>query len=127
MPAEPDTLPADPSGLPDFLTGGGEMGQRIRSFDWAASPLGPFESWQSSLKTTVRLMLNSRYPMFLWWGPEYINLYNDAYIPVLGARHPRALGFRPPRPGAKSGMKWESRRTRYIAKAHPRGMTKRCL
>ena len=37
-------------------------------------------------------MLNSRYPMFLWWGPEYINLYNDAYIPVLGARHPRALG-----------------------------------
>ncbi len=68
------------------------MGQRIRSFDWATSPLGPFESWQNSLKTTVRLMLNSRYPMFLWWGPEYINLYNDAYIPVLGARHPRALG-----------------------------------
>ena len=85
-----DVLSASP--LSDFWFGGGEMGDRIRSFDWASTPLGPFEDWPNSLKTAVRIMLHSRYPMFVWWGPQYINIYNDAYIPVLGARHPAALG-----------------------------------
>jgi PAS domain S-box-containing protein len=77
---------------PDFWFGSGEMGERIRSFDWASTPLGAFEDWPNSLKTAVRILLHSRYPMFIWWGPQYINIYNDAYIPVLGARHPAALG-----------------------------------
>ncbi len=81
-----------PIGLYDFLVGGGAMGALIRSKDWADTPLGPIEEWPRSLKTVVFLMLNSRYPMFVWWGRELINFYNDAYIPVLGGRHPTALG-----------------------------------
>ena len=69
-----------------------EMGERILAFDWSRTPLGPIESWPLNLKTTVGILLNSRYPMFVWWGREMINLYNDAYIPVLGKRHPDALG-----------------------------------
>jgi hypothetical protein len=68
------------------------MGKLIREMDWSKTPLGPIESWPQSLKTSILLMLNSRYPMFVWWGRELTNLYNDAYIPMLGARHPRALG-----------------------------------
>jgi PAS domain S-box-containing protein len=75
-----------------WLVGGGEMGARVRALDWSKTPLGPLEAWPQSLRTAVRIALDSRYPMFVWWGEERINLYNDAYIPVLGARHPSALG-----------------------------------
>ncbi len=68
------------------------MGARARRHDWHPSGLGPPDSWPQSLKTIVQLMFNSRYPMFAWWGPRLINFYNDAYIPVLGRRHPEALG-----------------------------------
>ena len=69
-----------------------EMARRVREFDWSKTPLGPVDLWPQRLLTSVRLMLNSRYPMFVWWGRELINFYNDAYVPVLGARHPDALG-----------------------------------
>ena len=72
--------------------GGGEMGARMRAYDWGTTPLGPPEGWPQSLKTAVRIILTSRYPMFVWWGRDRINFYNDAYIPVLGTRHPAALG-----------------------------------
>lgn len=72
--------------------GGSRMAAAISGFDWAATPLGPTEQWPQSLKSAVRLLLGSRYPMFVWWGPELIALYNDAYIDVLGPRHPWALG-----------------------------------
>src|SRR5262249_29205466 len=78
----------------NFLAGGGEMGERIRHFDWSRTPLGPIEHWPQSLKTAARIMLGSRYQMFIWWGDELINLYNDAYAPLLGQRHPSALGQR---------------------------------
>jgi PAS domain S-box-containing protein len=68
------------------------MGKLIREMDWSNTPLGPVESWPQNLRTAILLMLNSRYPMFVWWGRELTNLYNDAYIPMLGARHPEALG-----------------------------------
>ncbi len=68
------------------------MGERMRSKDWSETPLGPIPSWPQSLKTLVMTMLNSRYPMFLAWGPRRSFLYNDAYSPVLGKRHPHALG-----------------------------------
>src|SRR5262249_32126832 len=74
------------------LAGGGELGQRMRNIDWAGTPLGPVESWPQSLRTCVRIMLTSRQPMFLWWGEQLINLYNDAYISALGGKHPGALG-----------------------------------
>lgn len=79
----------------DFLTGGGEMGALTREFDWAKTSLGPPETWPQSLRVTVRLVLTSRHPMFIWWGPELIQFYNDAYRETMGPeRHPSALGAR---------------------------------
>jgi signal transduction histidine kinase len=77
----------------DFLAGAGEMGALIRAFDWMQTPLGPIELWPQSLKTSVSLILSSRHPMWIGWGPEVTFLYNDAYLHVLGpAKHPHALG-----------------------------------
>ena len=74
------------------LAGGGELGERMRAIDWAQTPLGPVASWPQSLRTCVRIILTSRQPMFVWWGEQLINLYNDAYISILGGKHPAALG-----------------------------------
>ena len=76
----------------EFLTGGGEMGERIRNFDWTATPLGIPEKWPRSLKTCVRIMLTSPQPIWIGWGPELIKLYNDAYKSIVGGKHPQALG-----------------------------------
>ncbi len=79
----------------DFLAGGGEMGALIRAYDWSASPLGKPETWPQSLRTALRILLNTNHPMFIWWGPELIQFYNDAYRQTLGPeRHPGALGQR---------------------------------
>lgn len=75
----------------DFLTGGGAMGDAIREHDWANTPLGPLADWPTALKVTVGLMVNSRFPKCLFWGPELISLYNDGYRPLLGTK-PEALG-----------------------------------
>ncbi len=76
-----------------FLAGGGEMGGRIRAFDWSTHPLGEPNRWPQSLKTAVSIILNSQHPMWIGWGPEISFLYNDAYLHVLGlAKHPWALG-----------------------------------
>lgn len=76
-----------------FLSGGGEMGQRIREYDWNNSSLGNPSGWPQSLKTAVRLMLSSGHPMFIWWGPNLIQFYNDRYRAYIGSeRHPSALG-----------------------------------
>ena len=77
---------------PAFLSGGGDMGERIRAHDWGASPLGEPGSWPQPLKTLVTLMLSSKQPMFIAWGAEQTWLYNDAFTPILGAKHPAALG-----------------------------------
>ena len=68
------------------------MGALIRDYDWSQTPVGAIENWSPSLRTTVSNLLGSRFPMFIWWGGEYINIYNDAYISILGARHPDSLG-----------------------------------
>jgi PAS domain S-box-containing protein len=75
----------------DFLSGGGGMGELIRNFDWSKTPLGDPRYWPNSLKTCIRIILTSPQPMFVWWGKEYINIYNDAYQFILGEKHP-ALG-----------------------------------
>lgn len=79
----------------DLFTMGGEMGALMRSLDWSQLPLGAAENWSSSLKTAVSICLNSRFPMVIWWGKELVLLYNDAWQPILGTKHPQALG----RPG----------------------------
>nr|MDZ8037706.1 response regulator [Nostoc sp. CreGUA01] len=76
----------------NFLLGGGEMGARMRELDWSKTSLGPAQHWPQSLKTAVRIMLTSRQPMFVWWGDELINLYNDPYKAIIGGKHPKALG-----------------------------------
>ena len=78
--------------IEECLTSGGEMDRLMRSHDWSATPLDPVEDWPRSLKTAVRIMLGSCYPMFIWWGWELVNLDNDSYLPMLGKRHPAALG-----------------------------------
>jgi PAS domain S-box-containing protein len=84
----------DPS-APRFLQGGGEMGARMRAHDWAATPLGTPETWPQPLKTALRLLLNTGHPMYIWWGPELLCFYNDAYRQSIGAeRHPGSLGER---------------------------------
>ncbi len=65
--------------------------------DWSTSPLGPPQEWPPTLRTAVSLCLNSRFPMLIWWGPELAMLYNDAYAPILGTKHPASLGS----PGAR--------------------------
>src|SRR5215207_4232416 len=77
----------------DFLSGGGEMGALMRAHDWSTSPLGPPENWPQSLRTVVSLMLTSKFPMFIAWGPHLAFLYNDGYRPIFGAKHPHALGL----------------------------------
>ncbi|HEX8126752.1 MAG TPA: PAS domain-containing protein [Allosphingosinicella sp.] len=86
--------PGNPAGTESlsFLADGGEMGGRMRGFDWSCSPLGPPEGWPQALKTATGILLSSKFPMFLAWGPDLRFLYNDAYIDILGAKHPHALG-----------------------------------
>ncbi|MFD1605659.1 PAS domain S-box protein [Flavobacterium artemisiae] len=77
-----------------FLANGGEMGQLTREKDWSKTPVGSPDSWPQSLRTTLGILLNSKFPMFLFWGPEHICFYNDAYRPSLGnvGKHPAILG-----------------------------------
>jgi PAS domain S-box-containing protein len=78
---------------PDFLAGGGGMGERIRAYDWSSHPLGPPASWPQPLRTAIRLILNTGHPMYVWWGPELFCFYNDAYRQSIGPeRHPGSLG-----------------------------------
>ncbi|REG85444.1 PAS domain S-box protein [Algoriphagus antarcticus] len=78
-----------------FPAGGGEMGQLIREKDWSRTLVGTPDQWQQSLKTTLNIILYSKFPKFLWWGPELICFYNDAYRPSLGedGKHPSILGM----------------------------------
>ena len=81
------------------------MGARMREMDWSLTPLGPPEHWPQSLRSTVSLLLPSKSQIVLFWGPEFIVLYNDAYRPVFGAKHPDALG----RPGSEAWNEiWDS-------------------
>jgi two-component system sensor histidine kinase VicK len=77
-----------------YLQGGGEMGKLIRSIDWSQTPIGPAESWPATLKIAVGILLSTPFPMYIAWGSEYIQLYNDGYRPILGAaKHPQAMGI----------------------------------
>ena len=78
-----------------FLTGGGEMGELTRKKDWRQTPVGDPATWPQSLCTALSIILHSNFPMFLWWGPDLICFYNDAYRPSLGqdGKHPSILGM----------------------------------
>ncbi len=89
-----DRLPTRPPSRSSstWPRGGGEMGERIRSFGWDATPIGPMDAWSPALRMMVQFLLANRFPMLLWWGPQYACIYNDPYRPVLGNKHPWALG-----------------------------------
>jgi signal transduction histidine kinase len=76
----------------DPLAGGGEMGALMRTIDWAQTPLGPVASWPTSLRTMVGVALGNRFPTLIWWSREFVQLYNDGYRVILGAKHPQAMG-----------------------------------
>lgn len=77
-----------------FLRGGGEMSELTSTFNWAATPVGAIDQWPQNLRNTISMILSSKFPMFLWWGEDLIQFYNDAYRPSLGdnGKHPLALG-----------------------------------
>ncbi|WP_263263872.1 ATP-binding protein [Pseudomonas sp. RIT-PI-S] len=75
-----------------FLSGGGDMGARIRAFDWSSTPLGAPQGWPQSLQSALSICLNSSFPTAIYWAGDFRLLYNDAWAPVPGERHPAALG-----------------------------------
>src|SRR6185437_251525 len=79
-----------------LFPGPGEMAARCRAFDWASTPLGPTSGWSRSLRTIVSTMMESRHPMFLWWGADLVQIFNDGYLPSFGntGRDVTALGAR---------------------------------
>ena len=79
--------------FPPFLRGGGESGALIRSVDWSKTPVGPIESWPQSLRIAVGIMLDNKFGMYVAWGKEFTQFYNDGYRPILGStKHPTAMG-----------------------------------
>ena len=76
----------------EWLAGGGGMGRDIRAMDWSQTPLGPIEAWPQSLRTTVSLCLASTFPILIAWGAQRMQIYNDGYWPICGAKHPRVHG-----------------------------------
>src|SRR3982751_1784321 len=78
--------------VPAFLSGKGDMSERIRRFDWSKSSIGPVENWNQSLRSALNICVNSNFPIALYWGKELCLLYNDAWSPIPGNKHPWALG-----------------------------------
>ncbi len=82
------------SSIEPVLAGGGAAGDLLRAVSWSTNVLGPPSGWPTSLKALVRAMLSTRQPTCIFWGPDLINLYNDGFIPILGEKHPLAMGQR---------------------------------
>ena len=87
------------SGPPTTAAARRDMAARVRAFNWSATPLGPMDRWSPSLRAAVDLLLSHPLPMAVLWGPQLIQIYNDGYAAILGARHPAALG-QPAREGS---------------------------
>ena len=76
----------------DFLSGGGKMGELIRSKDWSKTALGSPDTWPQSLRTTISLCIASNFPIAIVWGPKRVQIYNDGYLPITGDMHPVSMG-----------------------------------
>jgi signal transduction histidine kinase/CheY-like chemotaxis protein len=77
----------------EVLAGGGEMGALMRTIDWSRTPVGPVDSWPQSLRTALSILLETGFPMYIAWGPDFTQFYNDGYRPILGStKHPAAMG-----------------------------------
>src|SRR4029079_19281038 len=100
-----DGIPTAES-INSVLAGGGELGALMRAVDCSTTPLGPVSEWPQSLRSVVSMLLPSKAQIILFWGPDFVCLYNDAYRPVFGAKHPDALG--PPGRAAR-GEAWDTK------------------
>ncbi len=78
--------------MTDLFDAAGSLRDAYRRVDWAATPLGPVSSWSPALAGAVDLVLHSRNPVTLIWGPQFVLLYNEAYVAMIGDKHPAALG-----------------------------------
>ena len=78
--------------IESVFAGAGEVAARMRELDWSATPLGPVEQWPQALRTIVRVVLASGYPMAICWGPDFVVLFNEAYLPMLGTNPWLSLG-----------------------------------
>ncbi|HEX3529429.1 MAG TPA: hypothetical protein VH988_20415 [Thermoanaerobaculia bacterium] len=88
-----DRSTADISRRTDPLSGGGEMGALMRSIDWSTTAVGPVAAWPQSLRTALSILLDTGFPMYIAWGSEFTQFYNDGYRPILGStKHPAAMG-----------------------------------
>ena len=85
----PASAPAD-----SLFVGGGVAGALVRALDWTETPLGPPQRWPLALVSQIRTLLATRQPMSIFWGPELVNVYNDGFLPILGDKHPAAMGQR---------------------------------
>ena len=74
------------------IAGGGGMGELMRNFDWSRTPVGAPDTWPQSLRTAISILLESRFPKYIAWGPEFVEFYNDAFRPILGTKHPTLGG-----------------------------------
>lgn len=68
------------------------MGAMMRAINWAQTPVGPVSGWSQPLRSMVGLVLRNRFPLCMWWGPELVQFYNDPFVPILGSKHPVAMG-----------------------------------
>jgi hypothetical protein len=89
----------------DLFAVGGDAGRLMAAVDWAATPVGPAESWPASLRFAVRTVLVSRLPMVLTWGPDFTQSYNDAYAALIGAQPSARTSASPSRPAGTSSAR----------------------
>lgn len=75
-----------------LFSGPGDTLSHLRSRDWSATPLGPVAGWPAELLAAVGTVLSSRLPMMIWWGPDLVQIYNEALVPLLGGQTPHGLG-----------------------------------
>jgi hypothetical protein len=76
----------------DFTASSPELAALVAEKDWSTTLVGPRDQWSPALRMMVDHVLSSGFALLLWWGPKYVQFYNDAYRPVLGTKHPRSLG-----------------------------------
>ncbi len=71
---------------------GSETCQLVKQVDWGKTSIGPMKNWPMSFKTALSIIMSSRFPMVVWFGPDLLTIYNDAYMPQMGVKHPSATG-----------------------------------
>ncbi|SCL26861.1 Serine phosphatase RsbU, regulator of sigma subunit [Micromonospora pallida] len=78
--------------MDELFDAAGSLRSAYSTVDWAATSLGPVSGWSRTLRAAVDVALHTRFPVTLFWGPEFVMVYNEAYVELIGNKHPAALG-----------------------------------